>query len=145
MCATLLHLCSKACPCNSAENRKGQGTERRRTQHSFTKSDELLEQRCGSFSPRRVRRALEDVQLLLATPLPTVKASPGKAYAPGLCRGMGIVKHHLSLPESAWLGLLLDNSWGPDCHQSGLGMKTGKNKSIELEMKGGGAIPSTLE
>ena len=57
----------------------------------------------------------------------------------------GNVKHHLSLPESAWLGLLLDNSWGPDCHQSGLEMKTGKGKSIELEMKGGGAIPSTLE
>ena len=49
---------------------------------------------------------------------PTLKAPPGKTHAPGLCGGMGIVKYHLSLPESAWLGLLLDNSWGAYFHQS---------------------------
>ena len=30
----------------------------------------------------------------------------------------GNVKYHLSLPESAWLGLLLDNSWGAYFHLS---------------------------
>ena len=49
---------------------------------------------------------------------PTLKALLGKAHAPGLCGGMGIVKYHLSLPESAWLGLLLDNSWGAYFHLS---------------------------
>ena len=34
--------------------------------------------------------------------------------------------HHLSLPESGGLRLLLAISWAPDCQQSGLGMKTGK-------------------
>ena len=41
--------------------------------------------------------------------------------APGGCGGMGIVKYHLSLPESAWLGLLLDNSWGAYFHLSTTG------------------------
>ena len=48
----------------------------------------------------------------------TLKALPGKTHASGLCGGMGIVKYHLSLPESAWLGLLLDNSWGAYFHLS---------------------------
>ena len=48
----------------------------------------------------------------------------------------GSVKHHLSLPESDWLGLLLDNSWGPDFHQSALGMERGEAIPFSLGKKG---------
>ena len=68
----------------------------------------------------------------LATVLPRPGSKPpawhekGKGNSIQLVLRRGIVKHHLSLPESAWLRLLLDNSWGPNFHQSCFGMRRGE-------------------
>ena len=46
---------------------------------------------------------------------------PGQTHAPGVCGGTRNVNHHLSLPESGWLGLLVDISGGPKFHLSTVG------------------------
>ena len=70
--------------------------------------------------------------LLLLLLLPAPPFSCASSSSP-LCGGVGIVKHHLSLPESAWLRLLLDNSWGPDFHQSCFGMRRGETVPCKYE------------
>ena len=41
-------------------------------------------------------------------------------------------KHHLSLPDSGWLRLLLKLSWGPNCHKWGLCGALGKTRLAQV-------------
>ena len=48
--------------------------------------------------------------------IPRLGTCLGRSHA-GWDLWEGNFKHHLSLPESGWLRLLLEISWGPKCHQ----------------------------